>query len=537
MARRWLPALLALLVVGAIVALPSTSRANGGHSITSPFTVSNVGLSTSLVLDGSGYPVVSFSDSTNGNLNLLHCDDPNCSGTGDSVQAPDTTEFVGSSTSLALDGDGNPVVSYYDATNANLKLLHCNDPNCAGGDDSRTSPDTVGAVGSGTSLTLDANGNPVVSYYDSTNQDLKLMHCNDANCAGGNESIQSPDTAGDVGTSSSLQIDINGDPVVSYYDASNGDLKVLHCNDANCAGGNDSIAPVDTSGSVGSFTSLELETRLIDMGTFFFFVSIPVISYHDGTNANLDLKVVTCNDPNCFGLDENIQSPDTDGFVGQHTSLARDASGYPVVSYFDGDLNGDLKVVHCNDANCSGGNDSVQAPDTDDYVGLFTSLVLDAAGNPVISYYDLTNGDLKVLHCADPNCTSDHDADGTHDGNDPDDDSDGCEDAQEAGPSAVAGGLRSSKNIWDFFDTPAAGNVRDAAITAGDLARVVGRFGSSGNKAIDPLSAPPPAPGYHTAFDRTSLGETPNGEPQGPNGSVTAQDVALIVGQFGHSCA
>jgi hypothetical protein len=89
--------------------------------------------------------------------------------------------------------------------------------------------------------------------------------------------------------------------------------------------------------------------------------------------------------------------------------------------------------------------------------------------------------------------------------------------------------------VWDFFDTPAAGNVRDAAITAGDLARVVGRFGSSGNKAIDPLSAPPA--GYHTAFDRTSPGETPNGEPQGPNGSVTAQDVALIVGQFGHSCA
>jgi alpha-tubulin suppressor-like RCC1 family protein len=117
----------------------------------------------------------------------------------------------------------------------------------------------------------------------------------------------------------------------------------------------------------------------------------------------------------------------------------------------------------------------------------------------------------------------------------PDSDGDGCTNTQEAGPGAVAGGQRDGKNFWDFFDTPAAGNARDKAVTSGDLARVVGRFGANGSADIDPLS-PPPASGYHTAFDRTA--STPSVWNLGPpNGSITAQDIALIVGQFGHTCA
>ncbi len=127
----------------------------------------------------------------------------------------------------------------------------------AGGGNTITSPDTTGKVGSHTSLQLDASGNPVVSHFDGTNNALKVLHCDDPNCAGGGESITSPDTAGAVGTSSSLQLDASGNPVVSYQDLGASDLKVLHCDDPNCAGGGESITSPDTTGSVGADTSLQ----------------------------------------------------------------------------------------------------------------------------------------------------------------------------------------------------------------------------------------------------------------------------------------
>ncbi len=379
----------ALAVLAALL-WPKAGSAFGDQSITSPDTEGAVGTNSSLLLDASGYPVVSYYDTTNGDLKVLHCNDAGCSGGDESIVSPETGGNVGQYTSLALDGSGYPVVSHYDATNANLGVLHCNDADCSGGDESSAYPDVSGVVGRYTSLELDNAGNPVVSYHDDTNGDLKVLHCNDANCSGGDESISSPDTGGVVGRYTSLALDSDGNPVVSYYDDTNGDLKLLHCNDPDCLGGDESITSPDTGGTVGEYTSLVLDGS-----------GYPAVSYYDGTN--VDLKLLHCNDPNCAGGDENITSPDTDGYVGFYTSLALDAHGNPVVSYSDlSDY--DLKVLHCNDSNCSGGGDSTTSPDTGGSVGQHTSLALDDSGHPVVSYYDASSADLKVLHCGDADC-------------------------------------------------------------------------------------------------------------------------------------
>ena len=128
---------------------------------------------------------------------------------------------------------------------------------------------------------------------------------------------------------------------------------------------------------------------------------------------------------------------------------------------------------------------------------------------------------------------------------DPDTDDDGCLDGAEVGPDEAAGGRRDPTNFWDFFDTPDEQNARDRAVSVADILGVVVRFGSDGDAALNPLSAPPAAPAYHTAFDRTSpptASEEPDPdrrEPwdvQPPDGVVSVQDILAVVTQFGHSC-
>ena len=70
-------------------------------------------------------------------------------------------------TSLALDSSDNPHISYYDNTNYDLKYAWYD------GTWHTETVDSTGGVGRYTSLALDSSDNPHISYYDSTNDDLK----------------------------------------------------------------------------------------------------------------------------------------------------------------------------------------------------------------------------------------------------------------------------------------------------------------------------------------------------------------------------
>ncbi len=356
-------------------------------TITAPDTGGNVGQFTSLKLDANDVPVISYFDATNGHLKLVHCSNLACSG-GQPTLTVDGSPNTGQYTSLALDAGGNPVVSYYDAAQGHLKVLHCTNPACSALPANFIAvPDAAGNVGQYTSLQLDSGGRPVVSYYDVTNQALKLLHCGNANCTAGN-SVVTVDAIGNVGQHTSLALDVLGNPVISYYDATNQRLKVAHCGDVNCANPAVTIAP-DAFGNVGQFTAL----RLDQLGR-------PVISYYDATFQRL--KLLHCGSPSCtagntlYVVDGgNVLGT---GNVGQFTALVMDVTDNPVLSYYDV-TNGDLKVKHCSSATC------ITTPDEEGDVGRFTALRLDASGNPVVSYYDATNGQVKVLHCGDQTCS------------------------------------------------------------------------------------------------------------------------------------
>ena len=62
-----------------------------------------------------------------------------------------------------------------------------------------------------------------------------------------------------------------------------------------------------------------------------------------------------------------------------------------------------LKVAHCNDTACASASAS---PVDGGLLGLYTSATIGADGLGLISYYDDTNANLKVAHCANTFCVA-----------------------------------------------------------------------------------------------------------------------------------
>lgn len=295
----------------------------------------------------------------------------------------DSVGDVGSYTSLQINTFGLPVISYRDATNGDLRLAVCLNITCT--TSTRATVDSAGNVGEHTSLRLNASGHAVISYFDDTNSRLKLAVCNDVLC--NSPTLTTVDSSGVVGGYTSLQLNASGFPVISYYDYTNSDLKLAVCNNATCTA--PTLTTVDGSANfAGSYTSLKLNAS-----------GFPVISYYDITLSQLKLAV--CNNATCTA--PTLTTVDSTFLAGWDTSLQLNAQGNAVISYHRAS-NGDLKLAVCNNATCTA--PTITTVDSVGDVGGFTSLRLDAAGRPIISYRDNTNSDLKLAVCGDATCTA-----------------------------------------------------------------------------------------------------------------------------------
>jgi hypothetical protein len=382
--------ILSLMMAGLVLALVFGFDTRTGHStppnsLTTPDRGADLGLYTGMGLDSRGFPIITYFDATHTNLKLLNCGDANCA-SGNTITVPFPSGNLGEHGVMELDSSGFPVAAYVDFNDGLMKLLHCGDASCSSGN-SITVPDPSpnGLIPS--SLKLDSGGRPVISILDTANQDLKVVHCGDADCSAGNV-ISTPDSDGSLALNGAgLALDSSDRPVVAYSDDTHGDLKILHCGDANCTSEN-SITSPDTAGTVGESPDVALDAN-----------GFPVVAYYDQTNA--DLKILHCGDANCTAAN-SITAPDTDGEVGSRPALTLDANGFPVVAYFD-QTNHAQKLLHCGDENCSSGN-HVKTVDSSAQMS-DSSIALDASGFPVVSYRGVDA--LKVLHCTDGNCDPD----------------------------------------------------------------------------------------------------------------------------------
>ena len=194
-----------------------------------------------------------------------------------SISTVDQTGDVGQYTSLVLNFSDSPRISYFDKTHGDLKFASwdesswkietvdgaskINSDHPQKGRDSRYTE-----VGEYSSLTLDGNGTPKISYFDKTHGDLKFAAWN-----GTSWEIEAVDSNGNVGEFTSLNLDINSDPRIAYYDRTNNDLKFAAWDGAQWQ-----INTVDSTKKVGTYTSLALDSA-----------GDAHISYYDSTNRDL----------------------------------------------------------------------------------------------------------------------------------------------------------------------------------------------------------------------------------------------------------
>ena len=192
-----------------------------------------------------------------------------------------------------------------------------------------------------------------------------------------------------VGLYVSMAVGADGLPVVAYV-GDNGSLKVAHCGTVTCTAGN-TLTTVD--GDPGGHVAGGLG---IAIGTD----GLPVVSYHDQDKGNL--KVAHCGTLTCSSA--MLTTVDHLGFVGDDSSLAIGADGLPVISYYDS--NGSLKVAHCGSVTCRPRSANTVTTVDSARVGLYNSIAVGVDGLPVVSYWDLSNKDLKVAHCGNVTCTA-----------------------------------------------------------------------------------------------------------------------------------
>jgi preprotein translocase subunit Sec61beta len=342
-------------------AAPQTNVVN---TITTVDSAYRVGTYTSVTTGTDGLGLISYYDFPNGTLKVLHCGNATCN-SGNISTTVDSSDDVGTYSSITIGADGLGLISYYDGTMGVLKVLHCGTLDCSSGN-TKTRVDSAGDVGTfGTSITKGANGFGLISYFDSTHFALKVLYCGNAACNSGNIST-TVDSTGNVGTHSSITLGAGGFGLVSYYDSTNGNLKVLHCGTLDCSSGNISTT-VDSSGLDGSFnTSITLGAD-----------GFGLIAYDK--NGNNGLKVLHCGNAACNS--GNISTTiDSASNVGQYASIIIGADGRGLISYYAYTTpSSKLKVLHCGNVACSSGNVSAIV-DSAGNVGQYTSITIGADG-------------------------------------------------------------------------------------------------------------------------------------------------------------
>jgi hypothetical protein len=304
---------------------------------------------SSIAIAPNGNPLVAYHDDTADALMLARCHSPDCAGAETLHTLDDPLDDVGLFASLAVNTDGRAVVAYLDGTSSALWLAACLNAACNNVSTVAidVEPDRVGYYAS---LALRDGEIPVIAYQDDTAGTLKLAACADAACAAP-ASIVTVDgpTGSRVGAFAALALDADGLPVISYFDEVSNSLKVAKCTDAACIDPATITTLDNHAAGAGIYTDIAIRPN-----------GLPIVSYQRGLAAGgAALAVVECRTPDCAGgADQVLIDARTGETTGSDTSIAIGSDGGAVISYFDRATT-TLKLAKCSAQGCDGPGDDL----------------------------------------------------------------------------------------------------------------------------------------------------------------------------------
>jgi uncharacterized repeat protein (TIGR01451 family) len=248
-----------------------------------------------------------------------------------------------------------------------------------------TTLDSTGIVGEYSAVAFGADGLALVSYYDRTNGDLRVGHC--ANVACTVATLTTLDSAGDVGRHTAVAIGADGLGLISYYDTTNNFLKVAHCDNVAC-----SSAAVTILDLLGAGTGTAIAIGADDRA---------LIAYGDPGASTF--KVAHCVDLACSSA---TTTPFT-GVGSANPAIAVPADGLPVVAV----EGSSVWFGKCGDMACTSATFRRLAIT---FVETYRepSLTIGGDGNAVIALQAVYGGsggplyDIRLFRCPDAACTA-----------------------------------------------------------------------------------------------------------------------------------
>lgn len=290
----------------------------------------------------------------------------------------------GINTSLVIDSNGFPVIAY--ESSGELKLARCIDFYCTN-PLIRVLDSSLEANYGDQSLKLLDGDIPIISFYSGETQDLKLARCNDDLCTG--HTVIVVDAQGEVGTSSSLALDSGGNPIIAYYDADNYNLRLAFCNNNTTCDSPVFRNLINSMPSQGLSIDLAITTS-----------DLPRIAYYDFSSSRV--RLIVCRDSACNVFDNYAVSSAVEGETAG-SSVSFSLSIYDGVQIVYQSLSKRLFYAACYLKDCSNGA-HISVLDNLYGTGRFNAMSLNQGFVPIVSYYDETNQDLRLMICWDGNC-------------------------------------------------------------------------------------------------------------------------------------